>query len=174
MNLRILSLSTVAAALRRRALRAALHRTPLRCLTLSTRPRSICSPWSARSLVAACWGCTVSRSAMRPGAWAQLAIVWIASRASASAAADAGLRRALARDPGQAGVLRGVCGGLGLNMIFTRAWATHAGPGMAAALDYCMRGVACRWRFWSAPSPIRCCRRSPACAASSGCAMPSA
>lgn len=31
--------------------------------------------------------------------------------------------------------------GLGLNMTFTRAWATHAGPGMAAALDYCMRGV---------------------------------
>jgi len=31
--------------------------------------------------------------------------------------------------------------GLGLNMTFTRAWATHAGPGMAAAFDYCMRGV---------------------------------
>ena len=30
---------------------------------------------------------------------------------------------------------------LGLNVTFTRAWATHAGPGMAAALDYCMRGV---------------------------------
>src|SRR5262249_57482057 len=31
--------------------------------------------------------------------------------------------------------------GLGLNITFTRAWATHGGPGMAAALDYCMRGV---------------------------------
>lgn len=31
--------------------------------------------------------------------------------------------------------------GLGLNITFTRAWATHTGPGMAAALDYCMRGV---------------------------------
>ena len=30
---------------------------------------------------------------------------------------------------------------IGLNIIFTRAYATHAGPGMAAALDYCMRGV---------------------------------
>jgi putative peptidoglycan lipid II flippase len=30
---------------------------------------------------------------------------------------------------------------LGLNMTFTRAWATHAGPGMAAAFDYCLRGV---------------------------------
>jgi putative peptidoglycan lipid II flippase len=31
--------------------------------------------------------------------------------------------------------------GIGINIIFTRAYATHAGPGMAAALDYCMRGV---------------------------------
>ena len=31
--------------------------------------------------------------------------------------------------------------GLGLNITFTRAYATHAGPGMAAALEYCMRGV---------------------------------
>ena len=31
--------------------------------------------------------------------------------------------------------------GIGLNITFTRAYATHAGPGMAAALDYCMRGV---------------------------------
>ncbi|MEO8591777.1 MAG: lipid II flippase MurJ [Candidatus Solibacter sp.] len=31
--------------------------------------------------------------------------------------------------------------GLGLNITFTRAYATHSGPGMAAALDYCMRGV---------------------------------
>jgi len=32
--------------------------------------------------------------------------------------------------------------GLAVNITFTRAYATHAGPGMAAALDYCMRGVA--------------------------------
>jgi putative peptidoglycan lipid II flippase len=31
---------------------------------------------------------------------------------------------------------------LGLNIIFTRAYATNAGPGMAAALDYSLRGVA--------------------------------
>jgi putative peptidoglycan lipid II flippase len=31
--------------------------------------------------------------------------------------------------------------GLGLNITFTRAYATHAGPGMAAVMDYCMRGV---------------------------------
>src|ERR1019366_7878847 len=32
--------------------------------------------------------------------------------------------------------------GIGLNITFTRAYATHTGPGMAAAMDYCMRGVA--------------------------------
>jgi putative peptidoglycan lipid II flippase len=31
--------------------------------------------------------------------------------------------------------------GLGLNITFTRAYATHAGPGMAAALEYCIRLV---------------------------------
>ena len=31
--------------------------------------------------------------------------------------------------------------GLGLNITFTRAYATHAGSGMAAALDYCTRCV---------------------------------
>ncbi len=30
---------------------------------------------------------------------------------------------------------------LGLNITFTRAYATHAGPGVAAALEYCIRGV---------------------------------
>ena len=37
---------------------------------------------------------------------------------------------------------------LGLNIVFTRAYATHVGPGMAAALDYCMRGVGVPWRCW--------------------------
>jgi putative peptidoglycan lipid II flippase len=31
--------------------------------------------------------------------------------------------------------------GLSLNLTFTRAYATHVGSGMAAALEYCMRGV---------------------------------
>ena len=31
--------------------------------------------------------------------------------------------------------------GVAANIMLTRAWATHAGPGVAAALDYCMRGV---------------------------------
>jgi putative peptidoglycan lipid II flippase len=36
-------------------------------------------------------------------------------------------------------------------MIFTRAWATHAGPGMAAAMDYCMRGVGVPLAFLVSP-----------------------
>jgi putative peptidoglycan lipid II flippase len=41
--------------------------------------------------------------------------------------------------------------GLALNMIFTRAWATHGGPGMAAAMDYCMRGVGVPLAFLVSP-----------------------
>ena len=41
--------------------------------------------------------------------------------------------------------------GLAANMVFTRAWATHAGPGMAAALDYCMRGVGVPLAFLVSP-----------------------
>ncbi|MGP8244261.1 MAG: murein biosynthesis integral membrane protein MurJ [Bryobacteraceae bacterium] len=40
---------------------------------------------------------------------------------------------------------------LGLNMTFTRAWATHAGPGMAAAFDYCLRGVSVPLAFLVSP-----------------------
>ncbi len=40
---------------------------------------------------------------------------------------------------------------LALNMVFTRAWATQAGPGMAAALDYCMRGVGVPLAFLVSP-----------------------
>jgi len=40
---------------------------------------------------------------------------------------------------------------MALNVIFTRAWATQAGPGMAAALDYCMRGVGVPLAFLVSP-----------------------
>jgi len=40
---------------------------------------------------------------------------------------------------------------LALNMVFTRAWATDLGPGMAAALDYCMRGVGVPLAFLVSP-----------------------
>lgn len=41
--------------------------------------------------------------------------------------------------------------GLALNMVFTRAWSTQGGPGMAAAFDYCMRGVGVPLAFLVSP-----------------------
>ncbi len=75
------------------------------------------------------------------GAWAQLAIVSVAARSGLeegrASQCPAGWRELLAKP-----VFFAVyAAGLGINITFTRAWATHAGPGMAAALDYCMRGV---------------------------------
>src|SRR5262249_16493000 len=75
------------------------------------------------------------------GAGVPLGIVWWAAR------------QGRAHEPAAAAMLhwRGILGrplffvvyaaGLALNITFTRAYATHFGPGMAAALDYCMRGV---------------------------------
>jgi len=75
------------------------------------------------------------------GAGAQLAVVWYAARGSLPPAEGARCeirwRDILARPV----FFVVYAAGLGLNITFTRAYATHAGPGMAAALDYCMRGV---------------------------------
>jgi putative peptidoglycan lipid II flippase len=76
------------------------------------------------------------------GAAAQLAIVYFATwrQRSEGAPAEAcglGFREMLAK-PAFFAIY---ATGLALNITFTRAWATHAGSGMAAALDYCMRGV---------------------------------
>jgi putative peptidoglycan lipid II flippase len=76
------------------------------------------------------------------GAYAQLAIVWFAARRGldTARAPECDIRwREILTKPAFFVVY---AAGLGLNITFTRAWATHAGPGMAAALDYCMRGVA--------------------------------
>jgi putative peptidoglycan lipid II flippase len=75
------------------------------------------------------------------GAAAQLAIVYFATwrqrRESAPAASQLRLTEVLAK-PAFFAIY---ASGLALNITFTRAWATHSGSGMAAALDYCMRGV---------------------------------
>ena len=73
------------------------------------------------------------------GAWVQLVIVYSASRSSLAVphAAETGVHwRALLAKPASFMVYAGV---LGLNVIITRAYATHTGPGMAAAFDYSMR-----------------------------------
>jgi putative peptidoglycan lipid II flippase len=74
------------------------------------------------------------------GAWLQLAIVWVAARRGLDRPAPhSGLRwPELLAKPAFFVVYSA---GLSANLIFTRAYATHAGPGMAAALDYCMKGV---------------------------------
>ncbi|MGO9010401.1 MAG: murein biosynthesis integral membrane protein MurJ [Bryobacteraceae bacterium] len=75
------------------------------------------------------------------GAFAQLAIVWFATRRELAHAAAEPCTvhwREIAAKPAFFVVYAAA---LGLNIVFTRAYATHVGPGMAAALDYCMRGV---------------------------------
>jgi putative peptidoglycan lipid II flippase len=75
------------------------------------------------------------------GAWVQLAIVYVAARrgldTSGAVTCDIHWRELLAKPS----FFVVYAAGLGLNITFTRAYATHVGPGMAAALDYCMRGV---------------------------------
>jgi putative peptidoglycan lipid II flippase len=74
------------------------------------------------------------------GAGVQLAAVYFVTRRQLQAApAPAALRfRDILSKPAFFIVY---ASGLALNLTFTRAYATHAGSGMAAALDYCMRGV---------------------------------
>src|SRR5204862_6028248 len=73
--------------------------------------------------------------------WVQLGVVWFATRKNvrhfAVTASSVEWREILARPA----FFVVYAAGLGSNIVFTRAYATHAGPGMAAALDYCMRGV---------------------------------
>ena len=75
------------------------------------------------------------------GTWAQLAIVGYAARSkldTAGAPRCAASWREILAKPAFYVVY---AAGLGLNITFTRAYATHLGPGVAAAMDYCMRGV---------------------------------
>jgi putative peptidoglycan lipid II flippase len=73
------------------------------------------------------------------GAWMQLGIVYFAARSSlhreSAPEPDVHWRAMLAR-PASFLLYAGL---IALNVIVTRAYATHAGPGMAAALDYSMR-----------------------------------
>ncbi|MCL5746489.1 MAG: hypothetical protein M1541_21590, partial [Acidobacteria bacterium] len=85
------------------------------------------------------------------GAWVQLAVVWFFAhsglRTDNLPACATGWREIVAR-PGSIVVYAAA---LASNIIFTRAFATNAGPGMAAALDYCMRGVGVPLAFLVSP-----------------------
>jgi putative peptidoglycan lipid II flippase len=75
------------------------------------------------------------------GAWVQLAIVYWAARSGLDTANAPPFEMHWRDMLGKPAFFVIYAAGLGVNIIFTRAYATHAGPGMAAALDYCMRGV---------------------------------
>lgn len=139
-NLRILSLSTVAAGAGaiycallytdRRFAPTAFYQAAINLLTI------ICAVvlWKWCGVYAFAIGFTA-------GAWAQLAIVHTASHSSLQVTEERECKipwRELVTRPGFFVIY---ATGIGLNIIFTRAYATHAGAGMAAALDYCMRGV---------------------------------
>ena len=139
-NFRILSLSTMAAGLgaihcallytERRFLPTAFYQAVLNVFTIA----SALALWKYLGVYAFAFGCSL-------GAWVQLAIVYFAVRSQLPAAGEARHEihwREILAKPAFFVVY---AAGLGLNVTFTRAYATHAGPGMAAALDYCMRGV---------------------------------
>lgn len=76
------------------------------------------------------------------GSCAQLLLVYGASRADLRRLRDRNGAVPSSQDLlGKPGIFLAYAGLLALNMIVTRAYATHAGTGMAAAFDYCIRCV---------------------------------
>jgi putative peptidoglycan lipid II flippase len=75
------------------------------------------------------------------GAWTQLGVVWFTTRSGMDTAAAPPCRTRWSEILARPAFYVVYAAGIGLNLIFTRAWATRGGPGMAAALDYCLRGV---------------------------------
>ena len=139
--LRIFALSTLAAGTAaiycallytdRRFAPAAFYQAAINVCTIA----GALALWKVMGIYAFALGYTV-------GAFAQLAIVYFATRRDLEGrpvSSDVSLAwREILSKPAFFVIY---ATGLGLNMTFTRAWATHAGTGMAAALDYCMRGV---------------------------------
>jgi putative peptidoglycan lipid II flippase len=75
------------------------------------------------------------------GSWVQLSILCVASRPHL-VSADGPLPRLEWRDLiGEPASFLLYSGGLALNITLTRAYATDVGPGMAAALEYCIRCI---------------------------------
>ena len=138
--LRILSLSTVAAGAgavycallytRRRFLPTAFYQAALNVCTII----GALSLWRFVGVYAFAAGYTA-------GAWAQLAIVWFATRSDVDKKTAPPCTIHWKEILAKPAFFVVYAAGLGLNMTFTRAYSTQAGPGMAAALDYCLRGV---------------------------------
>jgi putative peptidoglycan lipid II flippase len=138
--LRILSLSTVAAGAGavqcallytgRRFAPTAFYQAALNLFTIV----AALALWKALGVYAFALGYTI-------GAWVQCGIVWFAARSERAPAGHTASPMPWREILGRPSFFVVYAAGLGLNITFTRAYATHFGPGMAAALDYCMRGV---------------------------------
>ncbi|MGA3042948.1 MAG: lipid II flippase MurJ [Bryobacteraceae bacterium] len=85
------------------------------------------------------------------GAWAQLAVVHFCARAGLETRNLPPSKVDWREFLGRPVAVSLYAASLALNIVFTRAWATHIGPGMAAALDYCMRGVGVPLAFLVSP-----------------------
>jgi putative peptidoglycan lipid II flippase len=75
------------------------------------------------------------------GVCAQLTIVWFAARRGLKGGDEVECEVRWRDILAKPAFFMVYAAGLAANITFTRAYATHVGPGMAAALDYCMRGV---------------------------------
>jgi putative peptidoglycan lipid II flippase len=138
--LRILAFSSIAAGTgavhcailytERRFLPTAFYQAALNAFTIL----SALALWKTLGVYAFALGYTL-------GAWAQLGIVWFASRPHTRGRAKEAGSIPWGEMLSKPAFIVVYAAGLGLNITFTRAYATHIGPGMAAALDYCMRGV---------------------------------
>ena len=138
--LRIVSLSTLAAGLGavhsallytdRRFAASAFYQASLNLFTIA----GALSLWKLLGV----YGFAIGYTA---GAWAQFAIIYWSSRAglgkSERSVITVDWRELLAKPA----FILVYASGLALNLTFTRAWATQSGPGVAAALEYCLRGV---------------------------------
>jgi putative peptidoglycan lipid II flippase len=138
--LRIFALSTLAAGTAalysallytdRRFAPAAFYQAAINVCTIA----GALSLWKLLGIYAFALGYTA-------GSFGQLAIVYCATRRELAGPRQTGSPISWREILAKPAFFVVYATGLGLNMTFTRAWATHAGPGMAAALDYCMRGV---------------------------------
>jgi len=85
------------------------------------------------------------------GAWVQLTMVYLAARSELNGQADEVCEiswRDIASKPASILLYSGL---LSLNVVATRAYATHVGPGTAAALDYSMRCIGVPLAFLVSP-----------------------
>ncbi|HTT64565.1 MAG TPA: lipid II flippase MurJ [Bryobacteraceae bacterium] len=85
------------------------------------------------------------------GAWVQFAIVYFCARTRLEIHGLPQLHVHWREMLGRPLAISLYAVSLALNIVFTRAWATHIGPGMAAALEYCMRGVGVPLAFLVSP-----------------------